>query len=50
VAVDGLPASGLKLSDLRLRLRNDPPGTKVTLSVGPPEARRSVTIRLRDQI
>jgi len=49
VSVDGLPTSGYALPDLRLRLRNDPAGTEVRFSVGPPGEARSVTITLRDQ-
>jgi hypothetical protein len=48
--VDGLPANLIQLSDLRLRLRTDPPGTTVTLSVRLAGSAASVAITLRDQI
>ena len=52
VAVDGAPASSLSLSDLRRRLRTDPPGTpvrvKLVSSGGAPE--REATIVLNDLV
>jgi hypothetical protein len=49
-AVDGVPASEVKLADLRLRLRNDPPGAAVTFTIGRGQARKSIAIKLRNQI
>ena len=50
VAVDGLPAQSVALADLRLRLRNDAPGTAVNFLVGEGDAGRPVAVLLRDQI
>jgi hypothetical protein len=49
-AVDGAPASTVQISDLRMRLRNDPPGTVVKLSVASPAGDRDVALTLKDQI
>lgn len=46
-AVDGKPASGIALSDMRAMLRDDAPGTKVKLAVGHAGKTRSVTLVLR---
>jgi hypothetical protein len=46
-AVDGKAAGSLSLPDLRLRLRNDAPGTVVTLSV---KGKGEVKLTLRDLI
>jgi predicted aspartyl protease len=50
VAVDGKAASSLHLYDLRRRLRNDPPGTQVALTVERQGKPRKVTLVLRDLI
>ena len=50
VAVDGKAASSIHLYDLRRRLRNDAPGTKVTLTVDHDGKPRNVTLVLRDLI
>jgi predicted aspartyl protease len=49
-AVDAVPAGKIRLADLRLRLRNDPPGGLVTFTIGRGQARSSVALRLRNQI
>ena len=49
-AVDGVPTSDVKLADLRLRLRNDPPGGLVTFMIARGQATRSFAITLRNQI
>jgi C-terminal processing protease CtpA/Prc len=46
-AVDGKAASGLALPDIRKRLRNDKPGTVVTLAV---KGKGNVKVTLRDLI
>ncbi|HTQ13408.1 MAG TPA: aspartyl protease family protein [Rhizomicrobium sp.] len=46
-AVDGVPAGRIHLYDLRMRLRDDPPGTVVTLAV---KGGGDVKVTLRDQI
>jgi membrane-associated protease RseP (regulator of RpoE activity) len=46
-AVDGRAASGLALPDIRKRLRNDKPGTVVTLAV---KGKGNVKVTLRDLI
>ena len=50
VAVDGKAASSMHLYDLRRRLRNDPPGTEVALTVERNGKPRKVTLVLRDLI
>jgi len=50
VAVDGKAASSMHLYDLRRRLRNDPPGTQVALTVERNGKPRTVTLVLRDLI
>lgn len=50
VAVDGKAASSLHLYDLRRRLRNDPVGTQVALTVERQGKPRKVTLVLRDLI
>jgi Aspartyl protease/PDZ domain len=47
VSVDGKPAGEIKLADLRQRLRNEAPGTKVKLGL---QSGKMVTLTLRDQI
>ena len=46
-AVDGKPATGIALPDLRKRLRNDAPGTVVTLAV---KGKGDVKVTLRDLV
>ncbi|MGH8428145.1 MAG: aspartyl protease family protein [Gammaproteobacteria bacterium] len=46
-AVNGKPASGLGLSDLRAMLRNDAPGTRLTLSVSNGKQNHQVVLILR---
>jgi len=48
--VDGAPAASLAISDLRQRLRDQPAGTKVALTVQSAGAARPVTLVLKDQI
>ena len=48
--VDGKPAVGIRLYDLRQRLRNERPGTVVTFTVKEGSAVKSVKVTLRDQI
>jgi PDZ domain/Aspartyl protease len=48
--VDGTPARFIRLSDLRKRLRDTPPGTRVTLRVLQHRANRRIVLILRDQI
>lgn len=50
VAVDGVAAAGIALPDLRLRLRTDPPGTRVRLRLLSDGAEREVTVILRDLV
>jgi hypothetical protein len=50
VAVDGKPAAGVSLPALRERLRTDPVGTRVTLSVESRGARRDVALVLADLV
>ena len=50
VSVDGKAASSMHLYDLRRRLRNDPPGTEVALTVQRNGKPRNVTLVLRDLI
>jgi hypothetical protein len=48
-AVDGKPANGIDLVDLRKRLSDDPPGTTVAFSLAPPnKPERTCTVTLRD--
>jgi S1-C subfamily serine protease len=49
-SVDGVPSSNIHLYDLRLRLRDDPPGTIVTLAVQRGGETKSVKLTLRDLI
>jgi hypothetical protein len=48
--IDGAPASSIPISDLRQRLRDEPPGTNVALTVRSAGAARPVTLVLKDQI
>ncbi len=48
-AVDGKPATGIKLYDLRRKLRNDAPGTKVAFTVLRNKQTQTVTVTLKDQ-
>ena len=48
--VDGKAISSIHLYDLRRRLRNEPPGTKVVLTVERNGNPRTVTLVLRDLI
>jgi S1-C subfamily serine protease len=51
VAVDGKKATEISLPDLRIRLANDPVGTKVELTVlGKDGKERSVGVVLRDLV
>ena len=50
VAVDGSDAGALLLSDVRLRLRSDPPGARVRVRVLSGGAQREATIVLRDLV
>jgi hypothetical protein len=49
-AVDGKPAAGIALPDLRYRLRNDAPGSVVTFTVKRGNASEDVKVTLRDLI
>jgi hypothetical protein len=49
-AVDGKPASAMALSDLRMRLRDDPPGTVVSFAVKRGGGTKAVRVTLRDLI
>ena len=49
-AVDGTPVQQLRLYELRERLRNDPPGTIVTLAIRRAGVARTVKLTLRDLI
>ena len=49
-AVDGRPAASIPIYDLRVRLRNDAPGTPVALEVRRGSDTRPVRVTLRDQI
>lgn len=49
-AVNGQPASALELPELRRMLRDEPPGTAVTLAVKHGDDTRNVTFTLRDLI
>lgn len=46
-AVDGKPATSIALPDMRLRLRDEPPGTVVTLAV---KGKGNVKLTLRDLV
>jgi hypothetical protein len=46
-AVDGAPVSGLKLPDVRARLRNEAPGTAIKLHLA---SGKDMTVTLKDQI
>jgi len=50
VAVDGVPAAKVRLPDLRLRLRSDHPGTRVTLTLAGEKGTRAATLTLRDLV
>lgn len=50
VAVDGAPASTLKLPELRLRLRSEPPGTRIRLRVTSGSSEREATLVLKDLV
>ena len=50
VSVDGATAGGLSLPDLRLRLRTDPPGTRVRFRVKSGESEREATVVLKDLV
>jgi PDZ domain/Aspartyl protease len=49
-AIDGKPVEAEQLSDTRLRLRSDPPGTTLRLTVRRGGELRPVTLTLADQI
>jgi S1-C subfamily serine protease len=49
-AVDGVPASALKLPDVRGKLRTAEPGTVVTFTVNRGGASKDVKVTLRDLI
>jgi len=49
-AVDGTPVQQLRLYELRERLRNDPPGTTVTLAIRRAGVARTVKLTLRNLI
>lgn len=50
VAVDGKPATEVKLADLRKHLRNDKPGTVVIFKVNRGGIAKDIKVTLRDQI
>ena len=50
VAIDGKQVEAERLSDTRLRLRSDPPGTTLRLSVSRGSETRAVNLTLADQI
>jgi hypothetical protein len=50
VAVEGNPVKPEQLSDFRMRLRDDPAGTVVHLTVKSQAGKREVALTLRDQI
>jgi membrane-associated protease RseP (regulator of RpoE activity) len=50
VAVDGKPATSIPVYEMRKRLRDDTPGTAVTLTVKSGGATRDVKVTLRDLI
>jgi hypothetical protein len=49
-AIDGVAASSISLSDARRRLRDDKPGSVVTLTVARGSEQRQVSLTLADQI
>lgn len=49
-AVNGKPASGIKLADLRRMLRNEAPGTKITFAVTRGKETLTIPVTLQDQI
>jgi hypothetical protein len=49
-AVDGAPAGGIPLPELRRRLRDEPAGTQLSLDVLSGDQSRKVTLTLKDQI
>jgi S1-C subfamily serine protease len=49
-AVDGQPVSAIHLYDLRKRLRNDAPGTTVTITVTRDGAPQTAKLTLRDPL
>ena len=50
LAIDGKPAGGIALYDLRRRLRSEPTGTVVHFSIGRAGATRDADVTLRDLI
>lgn len=50
IAVDGVPVSELRLYEVRTRLRDQSPGTVVSLTLQRRNSRRSATITLRNLI
>ena len=50
VAVDGSAAARLSLPELRLRLRSDPPGSRVRFRISSQGAEKDVTVVLRDLV
>jgi Aspartyl protease/PDZ domain len=50
VAVDGAAAARLSLPELRLRLRSDPPGSRVRFRISSQGAEKDVTVVLRDLV
>jgi Aspartyl protease/PDZ domain len=48
--IDGAPAGSIAISDLRKRLRDEPAGARVELTVQSGGAARPVTLTLKDQI
>lgn len=50
LAIDGRPAGAIPLDEIRLRLRDDPPGTVVKLKIQRGRSHRDVQLRLRDLI
>jgi C-terminal processing protease CtpA/Prc len=49
-AVNGKPAASLLLPTLRQKLRDDAPGTLVTLAVKEAQGTHTVSITLKDQL
>jgi C-terminal processing protease CtpA/Prc len=49
-SVDGKAASAIAISDMRARMRSDPPGSKVSLQVERGGEPKSVVLTLKDQI
>jgi Aspartyl protease/PDZ domain len=50
LAVDGVAAPSLRLPELRLRLRSEPPGTRVRFRVRSGGIEREVSVELRDLV